>query len=290
MTDAKVLACVDRSGSALPVADAAIWAARQMRAPLEFLHVIPSRATTDGGTPEGTDHSGAIGINAQETLLETLSAEDERRSRAAREAGRIFLNNLREHAATAGVEAVDTRQRLGDVKEAVITRQDGVRLLVTGRRNATATAPQTTPGSTVEMLVRTLHRPILTVPGPFTAPHRVMIAFDGTTLTRRGIEKVANSPLLRGLSVTLLMSGSAHTADRKQLEQAKQILENNSLTVTSQFCPGNPVTTVTQSIHDQGIQLLIMGAFSHSPLRRLFFGSRTLDLLRSAPVPVLLLR
>jgi nucleotide-binding universal stress UspA family protein len=33
-----------------------------------------------------------------------------------------------------------------------------------------------------------------------------------------------------------------------------------------------------------------MGAYGHSPLRSLFFGSKTDDLLRSAKVPTLLLR
>jgi urease accessory protein len=36
--------------------------------------------------------------------------------------------------------------------------------------------------------------------------------------------------------------------------------------------------------------LLVMGAYSHSPWRTLFLGSKTTDLLRSAAVPTLLLR
>jgi nucleotide-binding universal stress UspA family protein len=77
----KVLACVDQSRFAEYVADYAAWAARRMDAPLEFLHVIdrhPERGASD-------DRSGAIGIDAQEELLSKLSAEDEARSRNARE-------------------------------------------------------------------------------------------------------------------------------------------------------------------------------------------------------------
>jgi nucleotide-binding universal stress UspA family protein len=33
-----------------------------------------------------------------------------------------------------------------------------------------------------------------------------------------------------------------------------------------------------------------MGAYSHSPLRSLLFGSKTSDLLRSSKIPTLLLR
>lgn len=66
----RILACVDRSHYADTVTDAAAWAARRMAAPLELLHILdrhPEIAT-------GNDHSGAIGFNAQQHLLETLSA------------------------------------------------------------------------------------------------------------------------------------------------------------------------------------------------------------------------
>lgn len=38
------------------------------------------------------------------------------------------------------------------------------------------------------------------------------------------------------------------------------------------------------------IQMLLMGAYAHSPLRALLVGSKTTDLLRAATIPTLLLR
>src|SRR5690606_32242378 len=96
--DNKVMACVDLSRFADCVADHAAWAALRLNAPLEFLHVIDrSQAPWIGD-----DRSGAIGINAQENLLETLSEQDASASKMAREHGRIFLNRLRERAMAAG--------------------------------------------------------------------------------------------------------------------------------------------------------------------------------------------
>ncbi|HQS00628.1 MULTISPECIES: universal stress protein [unclassified Polaromonas] len=65
----KVLACVDQSPYADNVTDAAAWAALRMGAPLELLHVIDRQ---EGAAPV-TDHSGAIGVNAQENLLHQLA-------------------------------------------------------------------------------------------------------------------------------------------------------------------------------------------------------------------------
>lgn len=181
----KVLACVDQSRYADYVADCAAWAAHRMNAPLEFLHVIDSH-------PErgmGDDRSGAIGIDAQESLLAKLSAEDETRAKSAREQGRLFLNRLRERAMAIGATDVDVRQRHGDLEETVVEQAKGVRLLVLGRRGAdAATSQRSELGHHVEHMVRALNRPILTVTEDFKAPQRVLFDRDrrGTRLTPAG--------------------------------------------------------------------------------------------------------
>ena len=54
--------------------------------------------------------------------------------------------------------------------------------------------------------------------------------------------------------------------------------------------PGDPETVIGHAIQNKGIDLLIMGAYTHSPLRKLFTGSKTTELLRAPRVPTLLLR
>lgn len=284
--DKKVLACVDQSRFADYVADYAAWAAMRLEAPLEFLHVIdrhPERAS-------GEDHSGAIGIDAQETLLNRLSAEDAARTRAAREQGRVFLNRLRERAVAAGVSLVDVRQRHGELEETLREQQEDVRLMVLGRRGEAAEITQRDLGRNVERVVRALQRPILAVTEGFKEPQRVMIAFDGGSVTRRGVEMVAGSPLFRGLPIHLLMSGKRSRDAARQLEWASSTLERAGLEATSGWVPGDAETVIARAVLEREIDLLVMGAFSHSPLRSLVLGSKTADLLRSATIPTLLLR
>lgn len=281
-----VLACVDQSHFADYVADYAAWAALRMSAPLEFLHVIdrhPEIAT-------GHDHSGAIGFNAKEVLLDELSHEEESRSKAARERGRIFLNDLRERAIVAGVRAPDVRQRYGVLEDTLVEQEDRVRLFVFGRRGESAEATQRDLGRNVERVVRALHKPILAVTDNFTEPRRIMIAFDGGIVTRRGVEMVAASPLFRGLPIHLLMSGQASQNASKQLDWAITTLETANFDISSSLTPGDAESVIAKAVCEQEIDMLIMGAYSHSPLRSLLFGSKTSDLLRSAKIPTLLLR
>lgn len=282
----KVLACVDQSRFAEHVADYAAWAARRMDAPLELLHVIDRHPET----ASSKDHSGAIGIDAQEQLLNALSDEDESRSKAAREQGRLFLNGLRERAVAAGVDSPDVRQRHGHLEEALTEQEDHVRLFVLGRRGESAAHTQRDLGRNVERIVRRLHQPILAITEGFTEPNRVMIAFDGGSVTRRGVEMVAASPLFKGLPIRLLMSGKESREAPRQLEWARKTLEAAGFDASSSLIPGDAESVIARAVHDEDIDILIMGAYSHSPLRSLFLGSKTSDLLRSARIPTLLLR
>ena len=282
----KVLACVDQSRFADHVADYAAWAAQRLDAPLEFLHVIERHPELSAGQ----DHSGAIGIDAQEHLLDRLSAADEARSRAAREQGRIFLNRLRQRASAAGVKQVDMRLRHGELEQTLAEQEEGVRLLVLARRGESAEASQRALGRNVERVVRALRKPILTVTEGFKAPQRVMIAFDGGTVTRRGVHLVATSPLFHGLPIHLLMSGKDSANASRQLDWASTRLKDAGFEVSAVLTAANAHSAIARSVEDEAIDLLIMGAFGHSALRSLLFGSKTAELLRSATIPTLLLR
>lgn len=284
--DNKVLACVDQSPWADHVADYATWAAQRLDAPLEFLHVIdrhPERGS-------GKDHSGSIGVGAQEALLTELSEQDAAFARTAREQGRVFLNRLRERASGAGAGCIDTRQRYGELEATLVEQQRDVRLLVIGRRGESAATTQRDLGRNVERVVRALTRPILTVTDAFRAPQKVLVAYDGGGITRRGIDMLAASPLLRGLDVHVLMAGPERLSAPKDIEQACATLSTGGLTASGRIIPGDPEQVIAQYAAEEGMDLLVMGAWSHSPLRSLLFGSKTSDLLRSARLPVLLLR
>jgi nucleotide-binding universal stress UspA family protein len=285
-TAKKVLACVDQSHFADTVADYAAWAAARLAAPLEFLHVIdrhPERAT-------GHDHSGAIGVDAQAHLLAELAEQDAARSKALREQGRLFLNRLRERALASGVAMVDVRQRHGSLESGLVEQEREVGLFVLGRRGESAETTQRDLGRNVEWVVRALHQPILTVTEGFTPPTRLMIAFDGSKVTRRGIEWVAINPLLAGLPVHVLMSGQPAQDAPAQLEWAQRTLANRGFDVSVSMIPGDAETVIARAAQEQGIDLLIMGAYAHSPWRRLFSRSKTTDILRASRIPTLLLR
>ncbi len=285
-SEEKVLACVDQSQYAEYVTDYAAWAARRIGHPLELLHVINRHPEV----AHDADHSGAIGIDAQEQLLHVLSENDEARIRERREQGRVFLNQLRERADAAGAVQTDARQRLGDLQTTLAERQGAVSLFVLGRRGRTAESTQRDLGRNVEGVVRALRKPILTVSNAFQEPRRALIAFDGSYVTRRGVRIVAASKLFRGMEIHLLMSGKRRRDADKQLDWAKNKLARAGFESVAAYVPGDAERVIAQEIMVREVDMLIMGAYSHSWWRQLLLGSKTSGLLRSARIPTLLLR
>jgi nucleotide-binding universal stress UspA family protein len=282
----KVLACVDQSHFADYVVDYGVWAAQRLAAPLELLHVLERHPEIAAQA----DHSGTLGLDAQAQLLTTLTEEDESRSKTAREVGRRFLARLRSRAIDAGMDNTDVRQRHGALADTLAEQERDVRLFVLGRRGEAAEHTQRDLGRSVEWVVRRLKRPILAVTEDFRPPQRALLAFDGSPVTRRGVNLIAKSPLLKGIPLDILVSGKGKGEGLRHLPWAQKTLEKAGYAVEALQIPGDPERVIAETVQARAADLLIMGAYGHSPLRSLIFGSKTSDLLRSATLPTLLLR
>lgn len=279
-----VVACIDGSTYSPAVCDAAAWASLRLAAPLSFLHVLHKVHDAKD------DLSGSIGFGAQESLLEELALLDEPRGKLAMERGRQVLLAAKERARAAGVVEPEGRQRHGDLVQTLTELEAGVRLLVLGRRGEEADVASEHLGSHLERVIRSLHRPILMTPPEFSAPQRVMIAFDGSATTRKGVEMVAGSPLFRGLPCHLVMVGADSAEARAQLAKARKTLEEAGFEAPAVMLSGEVEKALRRYQQDQGIDLIIMGAYGHSRIRHLLIGSTTTELMRRSAVPLLLLR
>lgn len=280
-TSKKILACVDQSPYADYVADYAAWAAATFSLSLELLHIIDRHQET----ATSDDHSGAIGFDAQETLLNRLAEEEGERFRETREQGRVFLNSLKLRCEQQESISVDVRQRYGQLLETLDERQNDVALYVLGRRGKSAAHTQRDLGRHVESISRKIRRPILTVAQEFSTPKSLLVAYDGKRMTRNCVSLIAGNPALSDLPVHVVMSGKQNNEAEKQLAWARSTLEQGGFEVETAYLPGDPEQKIPQAITDREVDLLVMGAYSRSPLKNLFLGSKTNDLLRASRVP-----
>lgn len=284
--DGKVLACIDASVYADSVADHAAWAARRLGAPLQFLHVLDR----DAHPTAAADYSGNIGLEAQAELLQELTELDEKRSRLSAERGRLLLARARTRATEAGADDAEGLQRHGSLAETLTGLEAGARLLVLGKRGESADFDKGHLGANLERVARAVHRPLLVASRAFRPITRFAIAFDGSPTTRKCVQMVAQSPLLRDMPCHLVSAGNGDAALGEAQAWAISLLADAGFQVDAPVIAGDADTVIGNYVSEHDIDLLVMGAYGHSKIRRLIVGSTTTAMIRSCLIPVLLLR
>lgn len=285
-TEGRVLAALDRSAYTESVARHAGWAAARLGAPLELLHVLDRHPEA----APAADYSGNLGLGEQESLLNELAQLDERRSTLAQEQGRQLLQAASRFVADMGAIDSAVRQRHGSLVDTLSEQEPGVRLFVLGKRGEHADFAKGHLGGNLERVVRAVHRPLLVASREFRPIRRVLMAFDGSATTRKGVEMIAASPLFRGLEIRVLMVGKDGEMARSQLHWAKDVLAVAGFEVAATLREGQSDIAIADSVREAGIDLLVMGAYGHSRIRQFIVGSTTTTMLRTCQIPVLLLR
>lgn len=261
--------------------DYGIWASKRLGAPLKFLHVLDRSQY-----PTQSDLSGNIGLGSRETLLEKLAAIDEKRSKLAMEHSKLMLDAYVQNAIANGIDSPASLQYHGGLEEILVEIEESIRLLVLGKHDDHL---RVHIGSRLENVVRIIHRPILIATIKFKPPQRVMLAFDGSATTRKGVEMVATSPLFCGLPCHLVMVGTKNEANREQLNWAQRILEEAGFEAPATIIDGDVERSLGDYRSAHEIDMLIMGAYGHSVIRRFLVGSTTTSVIRNTSIPVLLL-
>ncbi|MFL0799664.1 MAG: universal stress protein [Agarilytica sp.] len=276
-----VLACIDGSSVREPVCDYASWISKKVEAPLTLLHTIEH-----AHTPPVSDYSGAIGLGTREELLEELTEVEQSRSRLLIEKGQDMLRVAQERVVASGVEAPQLCQRHGTLSESLIDLEETTRVLVLGIRgehheNESGISTQ------LESIIRSLHRPILVVNKEYTEPKKIMLAYDGSDSCKKALDMVASSILFKGIPCHLV-----HVGDQGEslLNEAAKVLRGADVEVTTIALSGKIDEALTAYQAEQDIDLMLMGAFSHSRFRGLLLGSFTEKMLKNTNKPLLLLR
>lgn len=280
-----ILACIDASLYATSVVEHAAWAAARLEAEIELLHVIQRK----DAVAARHDLSGAVGLGAKSALLEELVRIDESEGKLAQEKGRALLAAAKGHLEDRGQTSITLTHRHRGIVETIIEREQGADLVVIGKRGASADFAKGHLGSKVERVVRQSIRPVLVASRAYVEPETILVAFDGGASARKALAFAATSPLLSGLRLHVVMAGREDHAHAAHLNWARDLLATREGSQVG-IVDGKPEDVIAHQIATTGAQMLVMGAYGHSPLRTMIVGSTTTEMVRSCTVPVLLFR
>ena len=269
--------------------DTALAAAKRFAAHLDFYHVIVDACEAAENTP----HVGfAMGAGLVNTLTE-LRSEEQARLSTARDQVETFCRQhgivIREKPVEGNAVSASWCEESGDSRSLLLRRARCSDLIVMGRSRHRNHLPQ----NLLERLLLESGRPILLAPAEATR------SLNGTVMVcwkecREAAHAVtAAMPLLRQATRVFIINvdeggedGGMAATDRL----ARQMLWHGIHPATCQVTlDGRPVAAALSSAaRELEAGLMVMGAYSRSPISELLFGGCTQSFLRSADCPIFL--
>lgn len=282
----KLIAFIDGSIYSESVLDHAAWVANTIGASVDVVHIIGRRETTS--VP--VSFSGNLEADAQQHLLEELSAHDQQRAKLAQQRGRLIVDAGVARLLSAGVAEVHARLRTGDIVEAVQELEADADLVLIGKRGEAADFAKMHLGSNLERVARSSRKPVMVANRKYKPIERFLIAYDGGPSVMKAINHVASGALFPGLPCHIVMAGKDTPEARGKVEASANMLRTAGYAVEIHIEEGQPEEVIARHAEADHIDLLVMGAYGHSRVRNFIIGSTTSEMIRSVLIPVMLFR
>lgn len=281
----RLLACLDVSHYSQTVCEHAAWAAGRLDAEIELLHVIQRKDAKDSRAELGD----TMGLASKPGVLDEILALQAAEGRLAERQGELLLQAATEQLRALGIAQVETTLREGGIVETIVEREVFSDIVIIGKRGAQANFAKGHLGSKVERVVRQTQKPVLVATRVFKQPQRIAIAFDGGPSSRKAVEYVSTSMLFGGLDIDIVLVGPYTDKQAQHIDWAQtQFTGRAGVKAIHREGPADSV--LQQVARERAIDLFVMGAYGHSPLRNMLVGSTTTQMIRSGQMSVLLFR
>jgi nucleotide-binding universal stress UspA family protein len=262
------------------------WAAARLSATVEVLHVYPP-AIPFFLPP--VNFMGDPGMGSTTFALPELSALSEAQEKEARTAAMALLEEASQAVRAAGLRDVERSAVPGLLPDVLTDWDKPIDLLLMGKRGESTAPNRDALGSQLETVIRHSKSPVLVVSHKFQPISRFLVSFDDSPSSHAALRYVIESPLLRGLPCDLVMAGDPTPENHQALDSARAILGTGGFEPQEFLMQGDPETVSAWEVTANQIDLLVMGAYSHSRFLQFFIGSTTSEIIRRCRIPVLVM-
>ncbi|HYK91982.1 MAG TPA: universal stress protein [Acidobacteriota bacterium] len=264
--------------------DCAFWLARKEGSRIHALAVIDVKAFEIPvlGTPDGFMPSVvAPPLEESQSLLDEMNALAKER-----------LDQFAAECAARGIPcSTDARTGIpGDLVVRDVVAHDIVVMARSGYSRVVGAQGKIDP--LVSHVLRGSIRPVLVAGRGFhegSEVRTILMAFDGSVHAGRALMAAAELGGRPGVICRLVAVASSDEAGRDVLAPAESFLRHHGVTPEKRVVIGSKASEVICSLVTEGrADILIMGAYGHSPMREMLFGSTTERVLSHCGATVLL--
>jgi len=276
----KILLCNDGSSYGSEATRYAAWLSRETGAQVTALYVSDLRRFE---LPAIMDVGGSIGIQPYQNLITTLQETEKYKSE-------LIEKSCRNHFDDAGISGrVTFVSKTGLLVDTIQEYEKDHDLIILGKRGESAEHATEHIGSTLERLVRTSRIPCLVTNRKYRKISKAAFAYDGGNSCRKLLEVMKSYEWMKSMPIHLLSVSEDGNEDQitHLLNEAEEELTSSGYKVRPEMLSGVPEDAISDFVDESGVDLLLMGAYGHTRIRRFLIGSTTSETLRRCRIPVL---
>ncbi len=253
--------------------------AKTSQATLHGLHVVD---IVQVESPLLHDLAGAIGAAPQLNLTTLMRENLEYR-------GEQLLAQFREACDAEGVAHVE-HLVTGVVPTEIVRMAHEADLVLVGRGGMHTGLSKAIVGTTVESVVRASSKPTMVTVRPYRGIRKPLLATDGSRAARMALSTAMLFARQLALPLAVVHCTTTGTGDHKFLDAVERQVTDGGIACQVEVFQGNAYEDLLHYVHDQGHDLVFMGAFGHRRIVEWLLGSTTQYMLRTSPVPLVLCR
>ncbi|KAA3612543.1 MAG: universal stress protein [Calditrichaeota bacterium] len=274
-----ILLSVDGSSYTDAVVDAGIYLAKSLNCHVKVLSVIDVR-------PQ--DWQASVGSESIVPIIPTVVGseenQDERQSLIDKTLATLEAK-LRAKQVDYSIETIN-----GLPVECICDHARVVDLVIMGIRGEYHIWHSNMIGSTLGPVSRQLERPFLVVGEKFEPFGHVLIAYDGSPAAAKALTMAGYIASSLGLKCTLLVLNAKEDDAGDLIREGRDYLKKYEIECSCVFDSGSAAKKICEYSKDSQINLVIMGAYGHSRIYEILWGSTTEEVMKHAEIPVLLVK
>jgi len=271
----KIVIGLDPSDYTKTALNIAIRRARELGSVLVGVTVVNTEDIKDsvGGAPVGAIHYAEKAVEKNLTLAQKRAQD--------------LIANFEKVCSENNVK-YESFIKDGDPAKEIIEEARTADLIIIGIKTHFRLEHPDVEGETLEKLLKESVAPVMAVTEKPTLPTKLLIAYDGSTQSAKAMrEYVHISHMLPFAKKTYLLNVTDNIEEgMKLLKKAESYLRLYGLDVEKVIKSGDPADVIFNTAKELGDALIIMGAYGHSKLKDIFFGSTAEKILKNGSFPI----
>lgn len=277
-----ILCCVDKGSYSLDICKYAVFVANNMNLPLKLLNTVEKNEKT-----KELNLSGNIKLGERDDILEELTQKQAKISKENIKKSKEFLEDLKQNIKDSCNNEITILQVHGEILDAIKDLEYETKVLILGIHSK----ENHIIGDNIKNIIKSTKKPILLVNNQFQDINKILLAYNGSKESKRLLQTTSNNPILgKKTKRTIITLGTDLNKANKLLNEAKEIFLQKNIQVNTSFLKGENEDIILEYFENQKYDILAMGAYGHSWIKELVFGSFTTKILSKIKKPILLFR